>query len=133
MSVADHALTRPSILSAIEAEITALRGAPMISTACDAGRWLAVLEEVAAEYRRPPMLWCCHIRGPDDVIACDGYETALKMSDELNIVAERINAQWPEDQRVRYSAVPAPWPWTAESHAESLKQHAQAEQKGKPA
>ncbi len=68
-----------------------------------------------------PLLWCCHIRGPDDVIACSDYESALKMSDELNAVSHRVNAQFPEHERVWYAAAPALWPHSATAHTEDLE------------
>lgn len=68
-----------------------------------------------------PLLWCCHIRGPDDVIACADYESALNMSDELNAVSQRINAQFPEHEHVWYAAAPALWPHSATAHAEDLE------------
>lgn len=114
-------LGRSDILSAIEREISALRSGTVITDPGYGERWVAVLEAAVAELKKPPMLWCCHIRGPDDVIACDSYDAALQMSDELNAVSRRINAQFPATEQVWYSAAPAPWPWGAEAHAEDLK------------
>lgn len=71
-----------------------------------------------------PFLWCCHVRGPDDVHAAPDYETALKWADYIN----SINWRGPKGETVAVAsvddlilrAVPAPWPWSAEEHAEDL-------------
>lgn len=72
-----------------------------------------------------PFLWCCHVRGPDDVYAAPDYETALLWSDVLNETnwrkSSKLNIPDPtsyEDCLVK--AVPAPWPHSAESHAKDL-------------
>lgn len=67
---------------------------------------------------RPDILWCCHVRGPDDVHAAPDYATALKWSDEMMAIDRAIDHS---DPNMPYlSAVPAPWPHSAESHAEDL-------------
>lgn len=55
------------------------------------------------------ILWCCHIRGPDDVHAAPDYETALKWADMVNAYGDCLPG-----------AVPAIWPWSDEAHAEDL-------------
>lgn len=65
------------------------------------------------------ILWCCHVRVPDDVHAAPDYATALKWADLTNALDWR--GQPPvsfEDCLLK--AVPALWPWTAEAHAEDL-------------
>ncbi len=54
------------------------------------------------------ILWCCHIRGSDDVIPAPSYEEALKIADANNAI------------ELLAKAVPAIWPWSAEAHAEYL-------------
>ena len=65
----------------------------------------------------PDILWCCHVRGPDDVHAAPDYETALAWSDRFN--------DWWAKQTKRENdpvmrAAPAVWPWSAEAHADAL-------------
>jgi hypothetical protein len=73
-----------------------------------------------------PLLWCCHVRGPDEVHAAPDYETALAWSDMLNAMNWRsanpaVRLKDPvsfEDCLIK--AVPALWPHSRESHAEDL-------------
>lgn len=68
------------------------------------------------------LLWCCHVRGPDDLYAAESYEAALKHADDLNDALKKHNAgREPHPYDPIISAVPAPWPWGAESHAEDLR------------
>lgn len=67
----------------------------------------------------PETLWCCHVRGPDDVYAAPDFKTALEWADSINAL------NWRRHQPVSYEdcllkALPAPWPWSAEAHAENL-------------
>lgn len=70
------------------------------------------------------ILWCCHVRGPDDVHAAPDYATALKWSDISNAINWRglggtvVPPASYDDCLLK--AAPAVWPWSAESHAESL-------------
>lgn len=71
------------------------------------------------------ILWCCHVRGPDDVYAAPDYITALAWSDainELNWTARSgICAKNPNSfEDCLLKAVPAPWPHSPEAHAEDL-------------
>lgn len=67
------------------------------------------------------MLWCMHVRGPDDVYPAPDYAAALKWSDTANELCEQARAKHPGDDNVpRLRAVPAPWPWDAASHAAGL-------------
>jgi hypothetical protein len=70
------------------------------------------------------ILWCCHVRGPDDVHAAPDYATALKWSDSI---AELDRKMATEDGKGAFgictpfmNAVPAVWPHSAESHATDL-------------
>jgi hypothetical protein len=70
------------------------------------------------------ILWCCHVRGPDDVHAAPDYATALKWSDLVNSCnwrglrgTTKPPLSWDD---CLLKAAPAVWPWTAESHADSL-------------
>lgn len=80
---------------------------------------------IAIAVSRQPFLWCCHVRGPDDVYAAPDYMTALAWSDALN----EINWRGASDLKIEnpksfedclIKAVPAPWPHTAEAHATNL-------------
>jgi hypothetical protein len=77
-----------------------------------------------AKENRDDILWCCHIRGPDDVHAAPDYETALKWADMTNAINWRgkggkIKPVASYDDCL-LKAVPALWPWSAELHAEAL-------------
>lgn len=64
------------------------------------------------------ILWCCHVRGPDDVHAAPDYETALAWADGIN---DRFGPHTRKDENYPITrAAPAIWPWSAEAHAESL-------------
>lgn len=77
-------------------------------------------------YADDKILWCCHVRGPDDLYAAPDYETALKWADMLNATNWRaenpaVRIKDPtsfEDCLIK--AVPALWPYSSESHAEDL-------------
>lgn len=66
----------------------------------------------------PEILWCCHVRGPDEVHAAPDYATALAWSDHLLEVDRGIDHSDP--MMPFLSAVPAPWPHSAELHAADL-------------
>ncbi|MFG1388782.1 hypothetical protein [Xanthobacter versatilis] len=61
------------------------------------------------------ILWCAHVRGPDDVVACADYEAAVKFCDKINAVAKTV-----AHLDVMCIAYPAVWPWDASSHADGL-------------
>jgi hypothetical protein len=63
-------------------------------------------------------LWCCHVRGPDDVHPAPDYETALTWSDWIN---DRFGPHTREDENYPIMrAAPAIWPWSAARHAAAL-------------
>lgn len=70
------------------------------------------------------ILWCCHVRGPDDVYAAPDYATALAWCDLTNALNWRglggsvVAPASYEDCLLK--AVPAPWPHSPESHAEDM-------------
>jgi hypothetical protein len=70
------------------------------------------------------ILWCCHVRGPDDVYAAPDYDTALKWSDVLNAINWRglrgavVPPSSYDDCLIK--AAPGIWPWSAEAHAENM-------------
>jgi len=64
------------------------------------------------------ILWCCHVRGPDDVHAAPDYATALAWADACTEVDRLIDHS--DNLMPFLSAVPAPWPYSVESHAEDL-------------
>ena len=65
------------------------------------------------------ILWCCHVRGPDDVHAAPDYDTALRWADITNALNWRGHTPESYDDCL-LKAVPAIWPWSAEAHAENL-------------
>lgn len=65
------------------------------------------------------ILWCCHVRGPDDVHPAPDYETALAWSDMINDRFGPHTRKDANDPIIR--AAPAVWPWSAADHAESLQ------------
>lgn len=78
----------------------------------------------------PEILWCCHVRGPDEVYAAPDYETALAWSDTLNELNWRVDqVRYPKPTSFKnpesygdclIKAVPAIWPHSADAHAEDL-------------
>lgn len=63
-------------------------------------------------------LWCVHVLGPDDVMAAPSHDAAVVHARELNkAVFSRVE---PHDDVLCF-AYAAPWPYSADSHAESLK------------
>lgn len=78
----------------------------------------------AAGPERAGILWCCHVRGPDDVHAAPDYETALAWADYTNALNWRAIGGRTEAvatyEDIILRAVPAPWPWSPEEHAEEL-------------
>lgn len=64
------------------------------------------------------ILWCCHVRGPDDVHAAPDYETALAWSDRFN---DWISARPKREHDPIMRAAPAIYPWSAEDHAAALQ------------
>lgn len=65
------------------------------------------------------ILWCCHVRGPDDVHAAPDYATALAWADGCLDLDRAIDHH--ADPLLPYlSAIAAPWPYSAESHATDL-------------
>lgn len=61
------------------------------------------------------VLWCAHIRGPDDVVACVDYGAAVRLCDEINAIAKSMG-----HLDTLCIAYPAVWPWGASGHAEDL-------------
>jgi hypothetical protein len=65
------------------------------------------------------VLWCCHVRGPDDLLPAPDYATALKWAD-ICLAHDRLSAKANDPFTPFLSAVPAPWLGSPESHAEEL-------------
>lgn len=63
-------------------------------------------------------LWCCHVRGPDEVHAAPDYATALTWADVCLAIDRMVDHS--DDLMPFLSATPALWPHSAESHAEDL-------------
>lgn len=67
-------------------------------------------------------LWALLIEGPDSVLAMPSKEEAEARAAELNAEYETYKSQ-PGAQAeyiARWNAVVAPWPFSAEAHAEEL-------------
>jgi hypothetical protein len=79
---------------------------------------------ITTEPKLGSILWCCHVRGPDDVHAAPDYETALKWADLTNALNWRgkggETAPPPSYDECLLKAVPAPWPYSAEAHAADM-------------
>ena len=69
-----------------------------------------------------PVLWCCHVRGPDELIPCESYEAARKQADELNYHFAPTKWHKPHEFDPSIIAAPMVWPHDAKSHAEGLEQ-----------
>lgn len=63
------------------------------------------------------ILWCCHVRGPDEVYAAPNYETALRWAD-ICLTMDRKPRR--NENEPYLSAVVAPYPHGAASFAENL-------------
>lgn len=64
-------------------------------------------------------LWCCAVRGPDDVHPAPDYETALAWCDLIN---DQCGPHIPKDDNFPIiRAAPAIWPWSAKAHADGIE------------
>ena len=68
-------------------------------------------------------LWCVHVLGPDDVHAMPSHDAAVISARELN-KAIHGKAEAPED--ILCFAYAAPWPHSAEAHAEDMEREGDA-------
>lgn len=67
-------------------------------------------------------LWCVHSLGPDEVDAAPSHAEAVKRADRINReVHGLIRHSHPDDNSILCFAYAAPWPWSKEDHADSLK------------
>ena len=75
-----------------------------------------------ARLREVQLLWCCHVRGPDEVHAARDYDHARKMADDmtLSLMAHRQKNP-PHEYDPIITFAPMLWPWSAAAHAEDLK------------
>lgn len=64
------------------------------------------------------MLWCVHVLGPDDVYAAPSHEAAAIYAREMN---KTMHAPQNMPTDVLCFAYAAPWPHSAEAHAEAVK------------
>lgn len=69
-------------------------------------------------------LLCVNVLGPDDIYACASRAEAEKLAEEMNAhiaaLPDKDHPNWP-----RLSAIVAPWPGSAKSHAEDLARGAE--------
>jgi hypothetical protein len=72
--------------------------------------------------RKRPLLWCCHVRGPDELTPCESYESAREQADELNYYFAPTKWHKPGEFEPIMRAAPMVWPYDAKSHAEDMAQ-----------
>lgn len=74
-------------------------------------------------------LWCMHVPGPDEVYAAPSREAAQQMCDNYNATLRRFWDRFPRckapGDEEALIAVVAPWPWSAEAHAEAVTRSAE--------
>ena len=67
-------------------------------------------------------LWCVQTLGPDEVSAAPSHAAAVERARRLNEqVHAAIMVASGLDNNILCFSFAAPWPWSAEDHAESLK------------
>jgi len=86
------------------------------SGGCSISAELAGINARGLEIAAEPELWCLHILGPDDVYAAPSKAAAVSCAARFNARFGPIAAQ----NDVMCEAVVVPWPYSPESHAESL-------------
>ena len=70
--------------------------------------------------RKRPLLWCCHVRGPDDVIPWESYELARKHADNLNYLFAPHKGVEQHHFDPIIIAAPMVWDGDAKSHAVAI-------------
>jgi hypothetical protein len=65
-------------------------------------------------------LWCIQIVGPDDWYAAKSLTHAREMAGKIN--AQICRSGHDDENEPNVWAVPGIWPWSAEQHAQSLKE-----------
>lgn len=65
-------------------------------------------------------LWAAHVIGPDEYHAFPSREAAEDWALKMNALLVEKNRKDPSEFWPICWAVPAIWPWDAESHAEAL-------------
>jgi hypothetical protein len=69
------------------------------------------------------LLWCCHVRGPDDVHAAESYEQARELADKINYQFAPHKGVEQHEFDPMIIAAPMIWPWSAEDHAAGVEQY----------
>lgn len=69
-------------------------------------------------------LWCCYVRGPDDLVPTPDYESAVALADWFTAV-DRGNIA--DEMCPLFSAIPMLWTYGAEEHAAWLARRATQE------
>jgi len=62
-------------------------------------------------------LWCCHVRGPDDLLPAATELDAHRMANETN---QKFGGPQSDRNMPVISAIVIEWPYDAASHAEEL-------------
>jgi hypothetical protein len=72
-------------------------------------------------------LWAVHVEGPDDMLAMPDRSFAESYAQTINALYERFTQRPDHDAYLdpRWHGVVVPWPYSAESHAESLTEQAE--------
>jgi hypothetical protein len=69
------------------------------------------------------LLWCCHVRGPDDVHPAESYEQAREWADEINFELAPHKGVERHKHAPVIIAAPRIWPWSPEQHAAGVEQY----------
>ena len=69
-------------------------------------------------------LWCVHLLGPDEVEATPSHAAAVERARQINehVHGSVMPDKDGDDNTIICFAYAAPWPWSKDDHAESLKQ-----------
>lgn len=77
------------------------------------------------DFGAPPLLWCVHVLGPDDIIAMPSKERADLHAAKIN---KSVGRQW-EEGDPEINAIVEPWPYSPETHEKALFEVLEAERK----
>lgn len=68
----------------------------------------------------PAKLWCVHVYGPDDVVACENRHKALELANRINTSLAAM--EWQANDARMLAAVEE-WPHSPESHVADLHEN----------
>lgn len=115
-------MLREAAGAALSAVIAHTHAAPDSATAYEQRLLTAALAatEPKDKHAVSPLLWCCHVTGPDDIYATRDYEHARKMAQDLNYMLLKKMFADPSDNWPLVHAEPMLWPWDRQAHIEDL-------------